>query len=105
MNPKTAAIYAACGLLGLLVLCVLDAPPAAPVNTVSTPHLTTTKEPADSNRPSQDRSAKAWTANPYIRAALSNALLRVRADLAQATNAAEIANLRAAEQSITNALK
>lgn len=42
--------------------------------------------------------------NGWARAALSNALLRVRADLAKTTNTDEIAALRVMEQSITNAL-
>lgn len=43
--------------------------------------------------------------NVWARAALSNALLRVHADLAKTTNADEIAALRVMEQSLTNALK
>lgn len=42
--------------------------------------------------------------NVWARAALSNALVRVRADLARTTNADEITALRVMEQSITNAL-
>jgi hypothetical protein len=42
--------------------------------------------------------------NVWARAALSNALLRVRADLAKTTNTDEIAALRVMEQSLTNAL-
>lgn len=88
MSTKT---FVGIGIVGLFVLFVLEhyqrkpAAPAAAVKTVST--------------------NTASTNNPYLQAALSNALMRVRADLAKETNADEIAKLRAAEHSITNTLK
>jgi hypothetical protein len=85
MSTKT---FVGIGIVGLFVLFVLEhyqRKPAEPVKAVST-NTTSTN-------------------NPYLQAALSNALMRVRADLAKETNAAEIAKLRAAEHSITNTLK
>ena len=79
-------------ILGFIVLFVMEhysrsKQGTAPVNTGST------------------NAASTSTNNPYIQAALSNALVRVRADLAAATNADEIARLRVSEQQLTNAMK
>lgn len=87
MSDTTKA-FLWCGTLGLVILYAAEhrtKPNPKPVNTVAT--------------------NSTLASNPYLQAAFSNAIWRIQDDLRRATNAEEIAKLRAAEHTLTNTLR